>query len=309
MYNEEQKEKFIEFATNADSLERALRGMFNRTAKFEEEYGHDLCEMSVDEMQRVIDEVFGVATVSKRSRISNIREYVRWCRVQGIKGVTDAIDHTNIAGIDKFRRQMTASPMHLQLCLNAAYTPESKCTVDNIYRGYLWLGFMGFPESEIGKLKKNNLDFSEMKMHYEGKAYPIYAESVPTLRNCADLTEFKYYHESPAYETTRNRYASNGLLRGIKGDFNVLTMRAKVQKKIRDLASQGTVVYQLSYKRLSTSGLFYRIYTAERAGAINSPKHSLIDYFLEREILQTSAETMAREYMIDYERWKLAFGI
>lgn len=309
MYNKEQKEKFIAFLTESENLKKALRIMFDRTEKFEQRYEHDLCEMTDDELQQTVDDVFGVSTVSKRARLSNIREYVRWCRVNSAENVTDAVDRINIAGMGKFKRQMTASPMHLQKCLDIAYTPESMETVDNIYRGYLWLGFMGFPEAEIINLTRHNLDFSDMTMSYGGKIYPIYAESVPALRNCADLKEFNYYHETPAYVSKLYRYASNGLIRGIKGDFNPLTMRSKINKKVREFAETDTPIFQLSYKRLVTSGLFYRLYSAERAGIVNSARHYLTDYFAERDILPTSVDMMTREYIKDYERWKLAFGV
>lgn len=309
MYNKEQKEKFIAFQTESESLQKALRIMFDRTEKFEQSCGHDLCEMSDDELQETVDDVFGVSTVSKRARLSNIREYVRWCRVNGAENVTNAVDHINIAGMDKFKRQMTASPMHLQKCLDIAYSPESMETVDNIYRGYLWLGFMGFPESEIINLTRYNLDFNDMTMRYGGKSFPIYAESVPALRNCAELKAFNYYHDTPSYVSQLDRFASNGLIRGIKGDFNPLTMRSKINKKVREFADTGTPIFQLSYKRLVTSGLFYRLYSAERAGIANSARHFFTDYFTERDILPTSVDMMTREYIKDYDRWKLAFGI
>lgn len=308
MYHAERKSRFAEQYDVRDTRV-TVESMFRSIAPYEEKYGKDVSEMSVAELQYTIDHAFAVKTISKYSKLRYLDKYIGWCSLNGFQNVTDAIKHISTASIDKVRQQLTSNPMHLQRCLDIAFAPVEDETIDIIYRCYLWLGYMEFPEDRIAELTREHLDFNGHVLVFNDHMYTIYQESEKAFRKAAELTEFNYHHDSPSYDIRRSRYMSNGLIRGIKGDFQALTIRPKIASRVREYANSDTPVFQLSYKRLATSGMFYRLYTRERAGMQVDPLNEFYEAFAERGIKKKSAKTLAFSYVNDYERWKFAFSI
>lgn len=308
MYREDRKNGFIEQYKNKDTR-RTVASVFAALEPFENEFGKDVSEMTESELRHTLDETLAVSSISRYSKLLYLQKYVEWCRAAGFKGVTNAVFTTNAMGLDKIRRQFTASPAHLQRCLDIAYAPVEAETVDIIYRCYLWLGYMEFPEGSIPDLTKSNLDFNSCKLVFGGRSYILYQEAIPAFHKATDLTEFNYHHDSPSYDIKRSRFPSNELLRGIKSGFQKTTIRAKTTHKVIEFADSDTPVEQLGYKRLTTSGMFYRVYSRERAGLPVSPKQEFYKVFLDRGIKASSAATMANAYYSDYARWKAAFSI
>lgn len=312
MYQRERKEQFIE-QYNVKDTRNTVAAVFRSIEACEDKFGKDVSEMTVEELQETVDSVFAVKTISKYSKLRYLSKYIKWCAVSGFPNVTDAIDHINTAGIEKMRKQYVASPMHLQYCLDLIFDKVSDDTLDIVYRCYLWLGYMEFPEEHITELTRDNVDFEAHRLVFGNRAYPLYLESEQTFQKASELTAFIYRHTSPDYEISRDRYIGNGLLRGIKGSFEPLTMRSKINARITNAAKEYEGVdkrlSRLSYKRLTSSGMFYRVYERERAGMDTNPLQEFYEVFADRGIKSKSAMTMAHAYVNDYERWKIAFSV
>lgn len=312
MYQQERKEKFIA-QYDVKETRDTITSLFRSIESCEEKFGKDVSEMSVEELQETVDHALAVKTISKYHKLRFLDKYIRWCSVNKYPNVTDSINSISTAGLDKMRQQYVASPMHMQHCLDKVFDVVDDNTMDIVYRCYLWLGYMEFPEDRIAELTKEHLDFESHKLVFDARSYILYREAEPCFRKAAELTEFTYRHTSPSYETQRNRYPGNGLLRGIKGNFEPLTIRPKVNAKVAAALKQyeetDRKIVRLSYKRLTSAGMFYRTYERERAGMDVNPLQEFYEVFADRGIKSKSAMTMAHAYVNDYDRWKLAFSI
>ena len=307
MYQQERKQRFIDRYTVRETRD-TITAMFNTIAPYEEQFGRDVSEMSDEELQETIDKAMAVRAVSRYSKLRYLQKYIQWCAASGYENVTDAYKRVRSDGIDKMRRQFVVNPTQLQLTLDRVYDPVDDDTIDVICRCYLWLGFMCFPEKRIAELTAEHLKFDAHKLVFDGISYQIYQESAPVFHKAAELTEFTYRHTTPDYEIKRTRFLGSGLLRGIKGDFEPLTMRTKVARRVKDAVKKSKQqIQEVSYKRLDISGMFYAIYIRECAGEPVFPRQEFYERFAARGIRQSSAFNMANIYVQDYERWKVAF--
>ena len=105
-------------------------------------------------------------------------------------------------------------------------------------------------------------------------------------------------------------------MRGIKANTQLLTLRSTLSKRLTEAFKNGKTQQQLSFYRIWLSGLFYRMYEMERAGIPADFSETAIQemsgktYSLEgRATLRQKQNRKAKDYMDDYQRWKLAFSI
>lgn len=315
MYNEDLKREFIKHYTNSQNTARICENLFNTTEAYEKKWRADLCTQKADVLQPLINEVSGLRTRSKWSRLAILKEYVRWCiSVANVPNACDDIFKINSTGLDKIRQQMVANPIQLQSYLDAVYSKEAEMDIDNTMRCYVWLAYAGVPEDDIVKIKTEDICLSEMKVVYNGKEYPLYRESVPAFRNCIELTQFRFNHPRYTKECWQNRIDGNLLLRGIKTEptvdhFRILMSKATKKSDKTDL--------RLSYFRIWLSGKFYRAREKEVAGI--TPDFSDIvqervgDRIYKLDSGRNTQEAKRRwqvwEYEVDYQRWKLAFYV
>lgn len=105
-------------------------------------------------------------------------------------------------------------------------------------------------------------------------------------------------------------------MRGIKATTKTFTMRTTLSKRNIKAIKEGKTDMQLSFYRVRMSGLFYRVYERERAGipidfseaavhAMEGKTYSLTG----RVKIEHKQNRIERDYMEDYQRWKLAFSI
>ena len=300
MYNESLKSSFIADYTKSLSTAQHAQVVFDAFAPSEEEWGADLCTRSAEELQPIVNRVTGLRAKSRWMALTILKEYVKWCLAMKVPGARDGMLKIEVVGLDKVRSQMVSGPMHLQQYLNAAFEPEEEETIDNIYRCFFWLAFAGMDDEEdIFLVTKDDVDFENMVVRYGFTEYPIYREAIPALRHAMILDSFSY---------------GVTLMRGIKADSKVLALRSTLSKRTRLAYNEGRTPLQLSYYRVWISGLFYRTYEGERAGGIVSFADAAQRYVSKRTYhnehrpLSTQQNIVARDYMEDYQRWKLAFS-
>ena len=200
--------------------------------------------------------------------------------------------------------------------MDSIFDPESEETIDNIYRCYFWMAYGGIDEEDTIAIRKSDVNFQRMYIQYKSTSIPIYREAVPAFRNAVMLDSFVYKHPNYSKDIRRNRVQGDTIMRGIKAATKTFTMRATLSKRNIKAIEEGKTDLQLSFYRVRMSGLFYRVYEMERAGI--SPNFSeaalrVMDgktYSLKgREKLEHKQNRIEKDYMEDYERWKLAFSI
>ncbi len=320
MYNEKRKSDFIGFYTGSLKTKQVAATIFNAMEKYEVAWGADLCTRSEEELQPAVDEIVGIRTRSKWMTLIILKEYVKWCLAMRVPGACDGMLRITTVGLDKMKRQMVSGPLHLQKFLDDIFTPESDETVDNLYRCYFWMAFGGVDEEDSIQIKSDQVDFGRMVIRHKGEEFPIYREAVPAFRNAVELTSFLHRHTEPVYEVRLDRVQGDTILRSVRSQVRVKSIRIAILKRINAMQAQGATIQKLSYDRLRLSGLFYRAYERERLGEtidfrdeVDRRMQKRIDggksYAFDERGGETSFKNRKNSsYLEDYLRWKAAFA-
>lgn len=316
MYNEEQKKRFIRDYTGSLSTANVAATIFNETEKYEESWGTDLCTKGVEELQSVVNEITGLRNKSQWMSLTILKEYVKWCLAMKVPGACDGMLHIEAVGLDKIKKQMVASPLHLQRYLDDIFDKEFEETIDNLYRCYFWMAYGGIDEEDTILVKTEDVDLSQMLIRYKTTSVPIYREAIPAFKNAVTLTNFLYKHPNYTKPIRRDRVPGDTIMRGLKATTKTFTMRTTISKRNISAIEDGLTELQLSFYRVRMSGLFYRTYEMERAGipvTFSEAALRVMDgktYALSgREKIIHKQNRIERDYFDDYQRWKLAFSI
>ena len=321
MYNENQKRAFIESHTNSDKTMAKIVQIFSWFEPYEEDWGLDLSKQSAEKLQPVVNELTGVRSKSTELILIILKEYVKWCGRNGYE-VSRGIFDVRINTIDKIQNQMVASPLHLKAKLDEFFEPVEEETIDITYRVFLWMAFAGLDDKDAIRVTADCVDLKNLRINFEGHSYEIYKECIEDFKKACDLTDFQYKH--PNYITRRDRADGNLIMRGIRTPtVDLKTIRPVINKKFGADDTEETSGRQksrISYKRTYLSGIFYRAYERERAGlpvdfsefiarSIERKEKTKKYTVTKTRTLTTIANTIEREYLADYEKWKCAFAM
>lgn len=322
MYNEEQKRAFINSHTNSDKTTAKIIQIFSWFEPYEEEWGLDLSLQSAENLQPVVNELTGVRSKSTELILIILKEYVKWCGRNGYE-VSKGIFEVRINTIDKIQNQMVASPLHLKAKLDEYFEPVDEETIDVTYRVFLWMAFAGLDDKDAIRVTKDCVDLKNLRINFDGHSYEIYKECIEDFKKACNLTDFLYKH--PNYTTRRDRAEGNLIMRGIRTPtVDLKTIRPIINKKFgaddTEETSGGRQKSRISFKRIFLSGIFYRAYERERAGlpvdfsefvamSIEKKEKTKKYTVTKTRTLTTIANTIEREYLADYEKWKCAFAM
>lgn len=316
MYNADLKRRFVRDYTSSVSTAKVCETIFNQLEPYELVWNDDLCTKSEDELQPIIDTIVGFRARSKWMRIIILKDYVKWCiNVANVPGACDGMLRINTVGLDKVKQQTIASPLHLQKYLDMICLPESEKATDNIYRCYYWLAYGGVAEKDILSIKCSDVDFENMIVHYNGTDIPIYREAIPAFKNCVELSQFVYNHPNYTKTVWKERAPGDTLIRGVRSNLTLYSLRVEISRRAKNNESKTGM--RPSYFRIWVSGIFYRTYEREAIGeqpnfnAIAAQQMEGKVYKLDsgRNTIDAKRRQLAKDYMDDYQRWKLAFKI
>ena len=318
MYNADQKKEFILNYSKKDSTRKACVTLFNALERMEESWGADISTVDEAKARTAMESVVGIRADTIAWRPNVLREYARWCLAQGKPNACDALLKVEVKGDVKMRKHTVKNPRHLQSYLDAICDPESKLTVDMATRCYCWLAYAGLEEEDILRLTKENVDFQNMVVTYNGKDYPLYREALKSVQACATMTYFMFEHpvfSSQGGTVQRDRAPGDQLVRGFRVELTGTTIRASLSRLAREAERAGKTDIRLSHYRLWLSGLFYRVYEDEVAG-IEDPRVIFFRFVQEytkgivykldtgRNTQTTKRQSIAGAYYRDYQRWK-----
>ena len=318
MYNQWQKNRFIEQYTNNVSYRDMCRNTFEMFEKYEVEWGADLCTRTSEELTPVIEDICGVRSKSIESRLVVLNEYVKWCQQEGISNTRADFSKIKPSGIRAMKRMTVSSPRHLQFFLDSVFEPIEMETIDVVYRCIFWLAFSGIPDSEILNIRNSDININGMYIRCLGRNYPIYREGLEAFKKVVHMTEFRVITDNR--ESYRSRTAGDLILRLTKESTNLKYLRNKIalkQRKIRDKKPElfSEDFPSLSYSSARLSGLFYEAFENERVGI--PPDFSQFVYENRRtdiskmddkqkRVQKRSEDFLARGFLEDYQRWKVA---
>lgn len=321
MYNKEQKMRFIASYTSSVGRKTDCIALFNKLERYEEEWQADICTREANEVEPIVNKELGLRARASESRVSILKAYVKWCLENNIPGANEGMLDLKYDGIWKVKRGMVRDPEHLQEYLNILFYPVSKNTMDNVFRAFCWLAYAGCAEEDILNLTSDNIDFSSMIVRVEKESgveeFPIYKEAVDALKSCVESTSFLFIHPNYTSDIERDRVVSKQLLRGVKTETSASRIRIGISKRNRVVVEDGKTELKLSYYKIWLSGIFYRTYLLEKtgvepnfmelAGKFMSGKNYKLDSG--RNTIEAKQRAIAKDYLNDYYRWKIAFMI
>ncbi len=316
MYNEELKRQFIRSYTQSLKTAEVARSLFDAFEPYEKEWQSDVCTRTADELQPIFDKVLWLRSNSKRMGVTIIKEYAKWCMLSNYPGACDGISSVNIMGLDKIRTQMVVNPLSLQQYLDKVFDAESKETIDNVYRCFLWMVYGGLSKEEALSVRNRDVDFKTLRITAGETTATIYREALPAFLASVNLDSFTWKHSLYINKDRSDRIPGDLILRGIKKDAQLDTMRSTLSKRMVAAEKAGVVNMTLTFYRLYLSGLFYRTYEMELAGSsVDFSEAAAKDmdgkeYSLKgRDSLRIKFNRKVRDYKTDYQLWKLAFSI
>lgn len=319
MYNENQKRAFIESHTNSTKTMSKISQIFSWFEPYEEEWGLDLSQQSTEKLQPVVNELSGVRSKSTELILIILREYVKWCGRSGYE-ISRGIFDVRINAIDKIHNQMVSSPLDLKKKLDFFFEPVEEETIDVTYRVFLWMAFAGLDDKDAIRVTADCIDLKNLRINFEGHSYELDKYCIKDFEMACNLTDFQYKH--PNYVTRRERANGNLIMRGIRTPtIDLKTIRPVINKKFGaddTKEPNGRQKSRISYKRIYLSGIFYRVYERERAGfpvdfsefvaqSIERKEKTKKYTVTKTRTLTTIANTIEKEYLTDYEKWKCAF--
>lgn len=315
MYNEDQKQRFIAAYTQSEKTKNFCELLFKATQVYETAWGADICTRSAEELKPVIEKLMGLRHWHKNVRLSILKSYAEWCLSVNVPGATSGLLEVVPEGLEKMKQQSFANPTHLELYLDSIYDREDEETLDNIYRTYYWLAYVGVKEEDILQIKTTDVDLANMEVKAAGKAYPILFEALPAIRNCVRLQSFVFKHPNYTKLIRRERIPGDGLLRGIRGEMTLQSLRVLIARGARQKADETGM--RPSYYRIRLSGIFYRAFQLEQSGkkpdfmdlAEEDMQGKTYKFDNVRNTYSSIKRQIARDYQKDYERWKLAYRV
>lgn len=192
---------------------------------------------------------------------------------------------------------MVSNNTHLSIVLDEILDDINLNTIDVLFRCYLWMAFMGINYELSTSVSVNDVNFDDMVINFCGKSYEMYRESIPSFKRSVSLKEFTYINSNYKIGAiTRSRIDGNMLLRGTKSNLSPPYFKTELSRK---LSASDTVYKRISYKRIKTSGMFYKMFMLESSGIKNWFDIICSEY---DEDVYNKTSTMK-----DYIKWKDTF--
>ena len=150
MFNEKQKEQFINYKTNIsntdiNSYKTNLKNFFNRLEKLEFEINKEFSQMSKDEMFNAVSKFLTGGINYQRSDLNLLCQYLNWCDQENKLNLKEnilmgkSVKEFNISA--SYANILLKDENELANILDEALQPLDADTVDNNYRCFLHLLF------------------------------------------------------------------------------------------------------------------------------------------------------------------------
>lgn len=317
VYNPDLKERFLREATDSEHTRKIYRAIFGAIEEFEEEAGMDVCEMDAATGKPLADSLMNVSGKSVEKRLILVKQYVRWCVRNEIPGASLAfVDVVPMPPYGKLRSKMVSGPRMMADYLNSVFDRPEKRSVHNVYRCYLWLGFIGVASDLAGQVTATDVSIPERIVRSEGMEFEIPEEAVPELRNCVELTGFATEYGNTTRFTPRG--CGQAILRNLSETPNIEGLWVRTSKFRKDAQDKGRTDKAVTYSYARLSGIFCRAFRMEMAGlAVDLRKEAeRLEDENERKNPDINPETRRARVNVrtngladDYQRWKLVFCV
>lgn len=308
MFNEQQKSAYIS-TLNSESSRKKFHSLFCMSEGIESEDNKDVCEWTPEDIERYFSQRRIDRTSTKQTVVGCIRSYMAWCEQQGLKTTLSEIRKYKLKTSD-ISSVTVANPDELQRFLDCVFQPVDMHSPDNIYRGALWLLYIGIPLE--GAIRVECSDYQEDIGYiiFEGYEYPVFEQAREVLVACKYDTALITYRDTGTGDTSNPRSNSPLLLRGQrrKNDscsLNYQVFKNKISQKENAAVACGAISKTIGFADVYMSGLFYRVYTQEQQGI----PATFAEEIAKKCKTRTAAQSKKERLTEDYNAWKLAHDL
>lgn len=252
MINKERKQLFVEEHSDNQVGERSKNILFRIFDKYEDEWGIDLCEQTIDKVQPVIDEITTSSFMSIQDKLWFLRIYVEWCKEKGYK-TSDAYKQIVINADNGIMKELYGSPEELKETMDNIFG-DPWITFTNPYRTFLWFAYIGIPLNEVAEITSDEFSIQKQTITHNGKTYYVCKEALSDLANARTCTEFVYSLSNPVRYYIKERAGGNKMLRGIKSE----DVSIRVLEKYINRQTSCYEHKQVTYNKTFKSGYFFR---------------------------------------------------
>ena len=313
MYNEQYKHGFLKKIKRRDPY--AVQ-FFQIIAPYEETLDKDISAFDSDELTTLFSEQFGIKEFPTYRAVELLRQYNRHCEhwKDMLKDpITKAWGKIEYDLIDEYRVTMYASPTHLAAVMDRCFSPLEEENVDILCRCFLWLSYAEIDDEKIIRLKRQDIDVTARIIRVGDREYPIIHEAYPSLVTACTIPAFQMVvrkgttyidrpHPAMLFSSMeRDQFDPDGKLKA---------MRAKLS------AASVQCGASFSYNQVRLSGMFYRVYTRERAMLVTSPEKEFVYFDMRGRRSDAGVQSLSvkdrrteNEMQIKYKAWKAAFAV
>ena len=272
MYNADIKERFILDCYHYSKTAISCKTFFDALEPFEKAWGADICTRTAEEIEPVIRNTIGIRSNSASMRRGIILAYYRWCCENNIPGARDDVTLATLnttVDSNKMKTRTVVSPKQFAEYLDAVFDPVSEGNMDIVLRCYYWLGFGGATLEQAINTTVAQTSLEDMSVTYSypsgfQKTIPIYREAIQAFRSCLESTSFKEDRTSSGKGILiRDRIKTDKLLRGVRSNANIKTIRAMTTHRARTAFIEGRTDHRLSFGDAWLSGVCFRLYMQE----------------------------------------------
>lgn len=305
MFNEKLKERFLEDAIHNNNRKNNFIALFKFTEQFEIKENKDLNALNPVQLQEVINALPGNTLFNSENKVSMIKVYCEWClNNKIIEELTWRKGSLNLNRINVIKETTIKSPMHLQKCLDEVFDPEEDDTNEIVFRCYLWLAYIGLSETDAINVASDNVDLNNRTISINKKDFYIYEQAVCSIKKCIELDEFMINH--PNYiGAKKTRCSGNKLLRTSGKSEPSLRIREELSRKFKKYSEENNSQIRLSYNRVVSYGVFYRMLQQEIADGYLNLDAGLQELIYAKK-MKNNPSVIKRGLKKDYELWKKA---
>lgn len=332
MYNPEQKREYIAFLisknTSAEELD-FTEGLFDVAGKAELSAGTDLCLMTADQIRGLMGKKRKELDADHFRSIWCLYCYVKWCVASGLCSLgewTEAIRGSR--DLENVRQQMVVNDFDLQMRLDRILTDEKKMTLDNLIRACAWILFAGVDIDKVCLIRLSDVDMKSLTVKVDDTWYDISEYGASSLRFVAEEDSYmRHYLQavlSRGLKIDEDRILKKDpdtdmLFRDSAGPISLERMTYIFNKRVGPRYDQtnGSPYKTLSFRTISMSGIFDRMYKMELGGydpiavADVNQYERLVRNDVQRlspvyngRMKKLGEKAMLRE---NYYKWRLAF--
>jgi integrase len=194
IFNEEQKERYLNFVTDNEDTKITIRRIFNKSWLFENGRNRDLCDFNLEEIGKVIKHSNPFNANVARSTTNFISSYVSYCIDNGLReNNINPLDGVSAEWIKSFVDETKKIHYSFDEFLDLVSQLENK--QDKAFLFLMFEGILGASFSELTSLKFNDFDLVNKSVKVNGRRgdLKLSNDCIECVLGAFEETKYKRY--------------------------------------------------------------------------------------------------------------------